>query len=87
MFITNVILLNNADWYQNIEHLRHVARFGICFVIGFLVGALLLSIFMPIVEKIEGKWDSFEREYRVNAVKKVDEFLLSSRRGKDQDED
>lgn len=80
MLITHVIMLNNADWYFNLNHFSSLTRFSFCLVLGILESAALLAIMIPLEEKISNDWSSTEERYRKDAVKKVDEFLLSSRR-------
>ena len=86
MAFTSCLFINSADWYQNIEHLRHVVRFFVCLPIAFLELCALVAILAPIEDRIMNRWDRFEKKYRENAVKKVDEFLLSQRRNEDSDE-
>ena|ERR1035437_4031603 len=86
MLITHVIMLNNADWYFNLNHFSSLTRFSFCLVLGILESAALLAIMIPLEEKISNDWSSTEERYRKDAVKKVDEFLLSSRRTGSLDE-
>jgi hypothetical protein len=79
-------MLNNADWYFNLNHFSSLTRFSFCLVLGILESAALLAIMIPLEEKISNDWSSTEERYRKDAVKKVDEFLLSSRRTGSLDE-
>ncbi len=87
MTLTSCFLINNFDWYQNIPYWRHAARFIVCIPLSFVELCAFVAIFSPIEEKITARWSKFEERYRKDAVKKLDEFLLSQRAAQNTDDD
>lgn len=82
---SHVLLLNNADWYHNLSSgiWTVIGRIAISIFAGFLSGVALICCFGPLIDKVEKHWNDYERPYREQAVKKVEELLLAQ---KDKDD-